>query len=582
VATETERWIIDTDLDPDFPVYTRFNANDVLPDPITPLGSSLAWNDYIFPGFTLGYVEHGALTYEEATRSAAWGFGAMVYGHLYVNVTMARLNGIRSGLGWEAIDAAFFGSHPDAPTHTPLPRDDNPDAAAAIAERTTWTLTTSEYPELVEDALIADAQRAQRPNLETLTNAALVARARSMMPLVRLTMRGELIAGAQSAVGPAVVGQILAAADPEGELGLTPVDLIGPAGEVVSAQPTYLLWDISRIVRNDADLSSAFDAGLEGIAERVAQHAAFNEKLAEFMLRFGYRGPSEWDLGAPAWESRPELVFALIDAMRAMPDSDNPEDRRAAQMANAETAVARVRERLAGNDEAIGTLELGLSSARRFAGWREEGKSNPIKLLHEAHMALREFGMRLEADGYLQRWDDIFMALDSELDVLVYTPGALTEVLAERRRQWAALGDLEIPLFLDAEVPVPPMSSLPRKAQAAAELASVGEVLQGQSASPGTARGRARVVTDPGQITAFEPGDILIAPQTDPSWTPLFLVSAGVVVDVGAMNSHAMIVSRELGIPCTAGVEGATRRIPDGATVEVNGSAGTVTVIDLP
>jgi pyruvate,water dikinase len=87
-------------------------------------------------------------------------------------------------------------------------------------------------------------------------------------------------------------------------------------------------------------------------------------------------------------------------------------------------------------------------------------------------------------------------------------------------------------------------------------------------------------VSDPGEIAEFQPGEVLIAPQTDPSWTPLFLVSAGVVVDVGAMNSHAMIVSRELGIPCAAGFGTATRRIPNGTLVEVDGAAGTVQVIE--
>jgi pyruvate,water dikinase len=87
------------------------------------------------------------------------------------------------------------------------------------------------------------------------------------------------------------------------------------------------------------------------------------------------------------------------------------------------------------------------------------------------------------------------------------------------------------------------------------------------------------VIRTPRRIADFQPGEILVAPQTDPSWTPLFLVSSGVVVDVGAMGSHAMIISRELGIPCAAGVTDATRRITTGATVEVDGSTGTVRVL---
>jgi pyruvate,water dikinase len=123
------------------------------------------------------------------------------------------------------------------------------------------------------------------------------------------------------------------------------------------------------------------------------------------------------------------------------------------------------------------------------------------------------------------------------------------------------------------------MLELPRRGAKDVKPAEAGDVLQGQGASAGVARGTARVVLDTANIAEFQPGEILVAPQTDPSWTPLFMVSGAVVVDTGAMGSHAMIVSRELGIPCAAGVTEATRRIPTGATVEVDGSTGTVTVI---
>jgi pyruvate,water dikinase len=110
-------------------------------------------------------------------------------------------------------------------------------------------------------------------------------------------------------------------------------------------------------------------------------------------------------------------------------------------------------------------------------------------------------------------------------------------------------------------------------------VANTNDTLQGVPGCPGIARGRARVVLDSHDPTALEPGDVLVAPLTDPSWTPLFVPAAGVIVDVGAPLSHAIIVSRELGIPCVVSVTDATRRIPDGAMVEVNGDTGTVTII---
>jgi pyruvate,water dikinase len=79
----------------------------------------------------------------------------------------------------------------------------------------------------------------------------------------------------------------------------------------------------------------------------------------------------------------------------------------------------------------------------------------------------------------------------------------------------------------------------------------------------------------------LEPGEILVAPLTDPAWTPLFVPAAAVVVDVGAQVSHAIIVSRELGIPCVVSVTGASQRIPDGTMVVVDGDSGTVTILPI-
>jgi pyruvate,water dikinase len=132
---------------------------------------------------------------------------------------------------------------------------------------------------------------------------------------------------------------------------------------------------------------------------------------------------------------------------------------------------------------------------------------------------------------------------------------------------------------VEADKHVPGIEELQRRADVTVTIAQPGEVLTGDAGCSGVARGRARVILDPSDPTALEPGDILIAPNTDPAWTPLFVPAGGVVVDVGALNSHAIIVSRELGVPCVVSVVNATKRIPDGALVEVDGGAGTVTVL---
>ena len=107
-------------------------------------------------------------------------------------------------------------------------------------------------------------------------------------------------------------------------------------------------------------------------------------------------------------------------------------------------------------------------------------------------------------------------------------------------------------------------------------LATVSKAYQGAPVFPKGLRAPCST-RDP---TALGPGDVLVAPSTDPSWTPLFVPAGGVVVDVGAALSHAIIVSRELGIPCVVSATNATRRIRDGARVRVDGNTGVVTVLD--
>lgn len=575
VGHPSDDWCADTPLSRRFPIYTRFNANDVLPDPITPLGADLVWKPHVLPGFTYGYVEMGALSTAEAIADpSAWPAAAFRYGHMYVNVTTARLNGIRSGLGWEVIDAGYFGNHPDAPPHDPHPDDLDPVISERIARRAQWTLTTTTYPDLEEDTRIADRLREQRPDLGQLSARALVAYARSVLPFERMMWRGEVVAGAQAAVGPATVDSVIPS-----DVAVSAIDLIGPPGDVVSAEPSAVLWRLSRVVRSSPALTDLFDDGVDGLLDRLGtDQRDFRDAFAAFIRTYGYRGPSEWDVGADSWETRPELAMALVDRLRLLDDSDAPEVRRAAAAADSAAAVAVVRERLAGDPDALATFELGLSSGRRFAAWRELGKSNCIKVINEARVALSTLGARLTGEGFLDSPREVFMALDDELDALCLEPEVVVPQIRQRAADWATYADLEVPLFLDARKPRVPVADVPRRVASDDGRCGPGDVLTGIAASAGTATGRVRVVTDIGAVDAFEPGEVLVAPQTDPSWTPLFLAAAAVVVAVGAPNSHAMIVSRELGIPCVASVDRATARLRDGQVVTVDGSAGTVTV----
>ena len=315
-------WIIDTEPSKRFPVFTRLNAADVMPEPITPLAASMCWKPMVLPGWASGYVQDACFTSDEMVEESA--VAGFLYGYLYINQSSVRVLGIRKGMTWELIDQMFFNS-PGAPTHAASESDANEALSAAAPARSGWVLTTTNFPEVEEDEILADRIRNERPNLKGLSNRALIARARSVMPYERLAWRSEQMGSSNAALGPAVAGMML------GEKAHLLVTILGHAGEVESAAPTYAVWALSRTLRADAKATAIFDQGLAAAeAAYRTEHGQFWSEFGAFISEFGFRGPSEWDLGTDSWESKPSLALALVDRMRQLGDEDSPHAKQAA------------------------------------------------------------------------------------------------------------------------------------------------------------------------------------------------------------------------------------------------------------
>ncbi len=170
---------------------------------------------------------------------------------------------------------------------------------------------------------------------------------------------------------------------------------------------------------------------------------------------------------------------------------------------------------------------------------------------------------------------DFFLLTIDQLPAALADAASLEDVITERRARRDFLQARIPPFWFEGDVPDPATWELRAESRRPDRAA---RVIEGMGVCSGSATGTARIVHDPTDPRELEPGDILIAPVTDPAWTPLFLAVAGVVVDVGAQQSHAAIVARELGIPAVVSAVGASTTIPDGALVTVDGSLGTVTV----
>ncbi|MEY2754157.1 MAG: hypothetical protein RJB65_515, partial [Actinomycetota bacterium] len=547
----------DTDLSERFPIYTRANVGEVFPDPVTPLTSDAAlWEAEL--GWRDAWVRMGAFEADEFPAELFCQLGVQG-GYCYLNASLIRLFGERApGLSWQAMDEQFFGAQPGIPPYEEMPGDQRPDLSEKIGGTFMWVLgqqSLSDLTELTADREFTKRLRDERPDVASLSLQQLWGRFLEMVPLHR-RMFGQHLFTTYMATVP--VGIISAVATAVGRPDLI-MPIIAGIGEVDSAEPSYAMWDLSRLDPASADFESAF---------------------AAFLYEYGSRGPNEWESRSPSWETKPALALAAIDRMRVSPDSADPRAHQAERAAERDAAAAELLAMVAADPATHMQLAAAIGSTKAWLPGRERTKTNNIRVVHEMRIAMREIGRRMVEAGAFDEIEDFGFVRTSEIDQLFSDPTSLTATVRERRAEYARLEQLEPPFVFVGQPD--DISTWRRRDEVAHDRLGAGDLLAGMPGCPGSAEGIARVVLDSSDPFALEPGDILVAPLTDPSWTPLFVPAAAVVVDVGAPLSHAIIVSRELGIPCVISATGATRRIPDGARVRVDGATGLVTILELP
>lgn len=101
-------------------------------------------------------------------------------------------------------------------------------------------------------------------------------------------------------------------------------------------------------------------------------------------------------------------------------------------------------------------------------------------------------------------------------------------------------------------------------------------IVKGVPASQGIVKGKVKIILSPADVINFGDGEILVAPFTNPHFTPAILKAIAIVTEVGGMLSHPAIVARELGIPCVTGVMDATKILKNGQEMIVDGNQGVV------
>ncbi len=289
--------------------------------------------------------------------------------------------------------------------------------------------------------------------------------------------------------------------------------------------------------------------------------------LDAFLERHGYHGPFEGEISGRVWRENPDPLRQLVDGYRGMAGNADPRGAEVLRAEQRRRAEAELLAALPRSRQAQARLVLRLAAQR--LPLRGVGKTAFLQALDVLRASARHIGALLADEGALADPEDVFQLTVPEIVAAAGHPAA--DVIVERKERHREYQDLRVPdVFQGLPEPIP--VAVDRLSEPASDH------ITGTGASPGMVEARVVVVTDP-STTDFEPGDILVAHTTDPSWASIMFLASALVVDIGGLLSHAAVVARELGVPCVMGTGSGTRDLRTGDVCRVDGAAGTIQVL---
>jgi pyruvate,water dikinase len=296
--------------------------------------------------------------------------------------------------------------------------------------------------------------------------------------------------------------------------------------------------------------------------------------LDEVVAKHGFHAPLEGELSTRVWREDDLALRRMVEQYARLDDADDPSRGDAGRDAEHEAIARRAVAAMPWWQRRLVAGMLGV--ARRNMPLRGVAKCSFLQGFDVIRACARRLGELLAADGLIERADDAFYLTVAELTQDL--PADAKELITRRRAQREAYQLLSIPGDWKGMPPTRPIHDGPESEDGSEDGDGVDRVT-GIGVSPGTVEGRVRLVLEP-DFTEIEPGEILVAPTTDPSWSSIMFISAGLVVDIGGLLSHAAVVAREMGVPCVANTRTGTRSLRTGDRVRVDGSTGIVLVLE--
>jgi phosphohistidine swiveling domain-containing protein len=353
---------------------------------------------------------------------------------------------------------------------------------------------------------------------------------------------------------------------------------------VVSLLSTEAVTTLSAVAAaaGRPDAANALMVGYPGMEEFETAVAVWDLSrgrisLAAFLDAHGFHGSMEGEIASRSWREDPAPVRALAERYAKLPEADDPRVREERAVHARSRLEAELRAAVPASEREA--LDRTFALASTCLPMREAGRATLTIALDAMRAAARVLGRAFAGVGRLGDPEDVFLTTRFEL---LEPPADLRARVEARRELVEAYACFDLPETWQG-MPEKFARIDRQEALRGPRGLAPGDRLEGLGVSAGVHEGTARVVLDPSDpALEFEAGDVLVAPATDPSWAPLFLVAGAVVIETGSNISHAAVVAREMGIPAVVAVRDASLRLRAGQRLRVDGKAGTVEVVADP
>jgi rifampicin phosphotransferase len=348
-----------------------------------------------------------------------------------------------------------------------------------------------------------------------------------------------------------------------------------------TVRETEAIWSIAQALRAAGPQAVARAKSDDWLAFRAAAAtlgaADVVGRFESFLRDHRHRGANYKDFIYPRWGDAPDLLWghvrAFLDAASRRPTQANAASAASRRVAQ-QTALRSLRGALAPLRRVV--LRALFRGNEIYAGIRDNHRYYYDHVWWLVRRAYLEIGRRLQLRSLLGSPEDALFLVRTEIDALkqgALTPAVAAARIAVRRQEWRETKRRQPPKFL--------RHGYVGDASETVHLGG-GRGLKGLAASSGQVVGRACVLHDVSELARLDPGDILVARQTDPGWTPAFARIGGLILETGGVLAHGASLCREYGLPCVTAIESATALIRDGDRVALDGGAGTVEILSPP